>query len=157
MKISLPPLWGQYPKNADEAHALALALDRLDVPASRQWIAQRVVTLLTHYYVIDVHPAAMKAVAKDWTREVSNYPEWAIEAACAWWIGRHNPKRDKKPMPGDISERAEKEIACIALGRMQIDWYKRHGDNPPEFLRRIATMPRPVSEQQARGRAANGH
>lgn len=148
MKTSLPPLLGHYPTSAEEVHALSAVLDRLEVPAEPEWIAQRVVTLLTHYFVVEVHPAAMKSVAKDWIRELKGLPEWAVENACAWWLSRANSKRAKKPMPGDISERAHREIGIITVGRKQIEFFEQYGDTPPAFLRSIA---RPAKDRPDAG------
>lgn len=134
IKTSLPPLRGQYPTSRDEAEATKNAIRELDTPADPRWLAQRVVTLLTHYFITDAHPAALESIAMDWTHELGGYPDWAIEAACKWWLSRHNPKRRYKPMPGDISERAQVEAAIINTGRKQVEFYERYGENPPAFL-----------------------
>lgn len=135
IKTSLPPLLGRYPTSREEADRVAEVLEQIGKPAAPQWIAQRVVKLLTHYFVADVHPEALKGVAADWQRELAGLPEWAIDAACGWWLSRHNPKRRNKPMPGDISERAHKEAAVVDVGRVAIKNYGKYGDNPPAFLK----------------------
>ena len=61
-------------------------------------------------------------------------PGWAIEAACSWWLSRHNPSRRKKPLPGDISERAHLEARIITAGRKQVEWYEKYVDDPPAFI-----------------------
>ena len=135
IKTSLPPLRGQYPTSRDEVERVKAALSDLGQPAPPQWIAQRVVKLLSHYFVADLHPEALKGVAADWQRELSGLPEWAVDAACAWWLSRHNAKRRNKPMPGDISEQAHKEAAIVKIGEKVIENYERYGDSPPAFLK----------------------
>lgn len=109
-------------------------LDDLGKPADPAWIAQRVVMLLSHYFVADLHPAALSGVAADWQRELSGLPDWAVDAACCWWTSRHNTKRRSKPLPGDISEQGHREIAVLKVGQKAIENYDRYGDNPPSFL-----------------------
>lgn len=135
MKTSLPALRGRYPSSKAEADAARRALAPLSRPADPLWIGQRVVTLLYHYFVGDVAPAAIEAMAKDWISELRQFPEWSIEAACAWWLSRDNPKRGKRPLPGDISERAAREAALITCARQMVDLYDRHGDSPPAYLK----------------------
>lgn len=127
---------GQYPANNDEYEATMAAVARLGIPASERWIGQRVVVLLTHYFVANSHPDALEAVANDWIRELRGYPEWAIDAACEWWLSRHNSKRHKKPLPGDISARAHIEAAIVSAARSQCQYFERYGNNPPAFLKR---------------------
>ncbi|MBA86120.1 MAG: hypothetical protein CML69_15510 [Rhodobacteraceae bacterium] len=134
MKDSLPPLRGRYPTSPEQAKAVLSAVEQLDTRPGKDWIAQRIVTLLTHYFVADVHPAAMREVAKDWQAELEGLPGWAIEAACSWWLSRHNPSRRKKPLPGDISERAHLEARIITAGRKQVEWYEKYVDDPPAFI-----------------------
>lgn len=136
MLASLPPFNGRYPMSESEADATEDAASRLSVPADRKWIAQRVVCLLTHYFVADFHPSALENVALDWTAELDGYPEWAIEKACQWWVSKGNKKRGKKPLPGDISERAEVEMAPIKAGKYMVSAFRKYGETPPEFLRK---------------------
>lgn len=135
MKHSLPVLKGLYPTSENELAATKVAVDRLSEKADPAWIAQRVVKLLSHYFVADFHGEAVKAVAKDWLNELREFPDWAIEQACAWWVSRHNEHRRKKPLPGDISERALKKAGFVETGRSLIAAYKKYGNNPPAFLR----------------------
>lgn len=130
----MPPLQGRYPTSAEEAERTAAAIQDLEAPAEPAWIAQRAVTLLSHYFVAEQNIGALKAVAADWQRELKGYPDWAIDAACAWWLSRHNPKRRNKPMPGDISDRANTEAAILTIGRKAVENWKKYGGNPPAFL-----------------------
>ncbi|MDO6458872.1 hypothetical protein Q4494_17455 [Celeribacter halophilus] len=111
------------------------ALEQIGTPANKKWIAQRVAVLLAHYFIVDGHPAVMEAVAADWIRELEGYPEWAIEAACEWWLSRYNPKCHQKPLPGAISSRAHIDSAMISAAKSLCQFFERYGNNPPAFLR----------------------
>lgn len=135
MKTSLPPLRGRYPTSEAEVAQLESVLLRISLRPDAKWLAGRIVTLLSHYYVAEIHPSAMEAIAKDWTKELADLPEWAINDACHWWVSRHNPKRAKRPLPGDISDRAHVEAAIIDIGWKQVSNFKKYGANPPSFLK----------------------
>lgn len=61
----------------------------------------------------------MAAIAEDWQEELAPYPSWAISNAARWWMSADNPDRRRKPLPGDIAERAKRErgIAKLAVSR----------------------------------------
>lgn len=134
MKHALPPLLGRYPASREERDATISAVEKIAQAAQGKWIAQRVVILLDHYFTTQSHPAAMEGVARDWIEELNTYPEWAIEAACRWWISRENPKRRQKPVPGCISAKAHEEMATIRIARRMVDFYDKYGNSPPAFL-----------------------
>lgn len=125
---------GLYPTSQTEADETRRTLERIAKPAPAQWVAQRVVTLLTHYFIAEAHPAALKQIAEDWIDELAEFPEWAIEAACRWWVGRENERRSRKPLPGDISDRAAKFMAPVHAGRAKVAAFERYGNKPPAFL-----------------------
>ena len=135
MRASLPPLQGRYPTSPEEAEATRQAVDVLDRPQDPDWVAQRIFTLLSHYFVADTGAQVHQAIARDWKHELRDYPNWAIDAACKWWLSRHNGKRGKKPMPGDISARAHIEAAMLTAAKQKLQFYEKFGDNPPAFLR----------------------
>lgn len=61
----------------------------------------------------------MAAIAEDWVQELSDYPEWALQKAFRWWIGRENEKRRQKPVPGDISDRAYVEMSIVRAAKIK--------------------------------------
>ena len=61
----------------------------------------------------------MRVIADDWGSELSGYPSWALKKAFAWWIGRDNPKRRQKPLPGDISDRAHVEMSIVRAAKIR--------------------------------------
>ena len=107
----------------------------LGKPADPVFVSTWVITLLHHYYVGELPEVAQDGIARHWLIELAEYPDWAIDAACTWWVSRNNPKRNKKPLPGDISARAHEEMAPIRTAKLQVERYAKFGDNPPEFLK----------------------
>ncbi len=59
----------------------------------------------------------MAAIAEDWNEELKEYPAWAIQSACRWWMSEGNPDRRKKPLPGDIAKRAKFEMGAVKLAK----------------------------------------
>lgn len=127
---------GRYPSSPEEAEEARKLVARYDVPADAAWIAQRVYRFLAaHYFVPDMAEATAETLATDWIRELNGYPDWAIEDALQWWISRANKKRAKKPVPGDISERAQFAAAMMIAAKRQLEFYDQYKDRPPAFLR----------------------
>lgn len=96
-----------------EADQINAAVKRLKVPASRTWIVGRSATLLVQYFVSSIPEEMAKAIGDDWCAELDGYPVWAIQKACRWWMSRDNPKRGRKPISGDIAERAKIEMGVV--------------------------------------------
>lgn len=94
------------------------AIERLSQPAPRHWISGRVVVTLSHYFVAQQEAAIVKAVADDWADILSDYPAWAIANACKWWISRENEHHHRKPLPGDIQDRAHKEMEAVRAAKI---------------------------------------
>jgi len=63
----------------------------------------------------------VQAIADDWASELSEYPEWALQKAFRWWMSRSNEDRRRKPMPGDISERAHFEMSVVRGARLMAE------------------------------------
>lgn len=98
-----------------ERDALERALGLLSTPAPGKWITGRIASLLAQYYQGDISESMMKAIADDWRHELQDYPAWAIAKAVRWWTGRENQDRRKKPLPGDIADRAQKEMGPLLV------------------------------------------
>ena len=67
----------------------------------------------------------MTAIAEDWHEELKRYPGWAIQNACRWWMSVSNGKRRQKPLPGDIAERARKEIGIVRAAEYAVRRFER--------------------------------
>lgn len=107
---------------ADEAEANLTreAISYLGTPAPGKWIAGRVVTLLSHYFVAQQEASIAEAVAEDWCEMLEDYPAWALASACRWWMSRENPRRHSKPLPGDIQDRAHFETAGLRAAEIMV-------------------------------------
>lgn len=99
----------------NEKQKIEATIEKLTVPASKEWIAGRVSTLLDHYFTAPFPDPAMEAVAQDWIKILGDLPPWAIEAACVWWLSQDNPNAHRKPLPGDIAKRAKTEMGIVKL------------------------------------------
>jgi hypothetical protein len=96
-----------------ERDALEEAMNKLYTPAPAKWITGRIASLLAQYFQGDISEGMMKSIADDWYHELKDFPAWSIAKAVRWWIGKDNPDRRKKPMTGDIAERAQKELGPL--------------------------------------------
>lgn len=92
---------------------------KLEVPATAKWISGRAATVLAQYFASPMPDEVMRVIAQDWIDELEDYPAWALKCAFAWWIGKDNPKRRQKPLPGDISERAYSEMAVVRAAKIR--------------------------------------
>lgn len=101
--------------------ATSEAIEYLCKPAPAKWVAGRVATLLASYAQGNrTDEALATAVADDWLALLSDYPAWAIAKACRWWMSMDNPKRGFKPVPGDIQERAHRELEPIRAAKIMV-------------------------------------
>ena len=91
----------------------------------------RVLRMLSHYYVADNIEGALDGVAEDWAWELDGLPAWAVSNAVRWWMSGDNPDRRKKPMPGDISERAKHEMRALTVIDVALKRYERGGNIIP--------------------------
>lgn len=96
------------------------AIAYLSKPAPVEWITGRVVTLLSHYFVAQLEAGQAKAVARDWIETLERYPAWAIAKACRWWLSMENPRKSFKPVPGDIQDRAHRELEGVRAARVMV-------------------------------------
>lgn len=84
-------------------------------------------TTLTHYYVSLIPSEVLQAAARDWCLILKDYPSWAIDLACIWWVGEGNDKRRNKPMPGDIAARARFETGVVRVAEGAVRRFERSG------------------------------
>lgn len=103
-----------------ERDTLEQAMIRLSTPAPKKWITGRIASLLAQYFQGDISDKMMEAIADDWCHELKEFPAWSIAKAVRWWTGRDNPDRRKKPLPGDIAERAQKELGPMFVAKSAI-------------------------------------
>ena len=101
------------------------AVERLSEPVTVKWLMGRVATLQAQYYTTALPEQFQEAIADDWHHELKGYPAWAIANAVRWWMSRHNDKRHRKPMCGDISERAKFEMGIVRLADVAVKTFDR--------------------------------
>lgn len=83
-KTEVPQIWQGEPGNASQ-HA--------------EWIAGRVMTLLSHYFQPDNPAEVQEAAIDDWIDALAPFSQISIDLACKKYI-RDQPRR--RPTPGDI-------------------------------------------------------
>lgn len=115
---SVPVFKLQQPTTEVEMAQAQQIISCLSKPAPRSWIASRVYATLAHYFTPDHEADVVKMIADDWAEILGPYPAWAISNACKWWLGRENEHHHRKPLPGDIQDRAHKEMEAIRAAKV---------------------------------------
>lgn len=95
-------------------------VEALDQKPRREWIAGRVATLLSHFYVSPLGEAQMAAIAADWHDVLSEFPEWAIQQACLDWLSGKEGA-GKKPAPAQIAKAARWHYAVVPYIRQKLE------------------------------------
>jgi hypothetical protein len=111
---------------AKDAERLRTAVARLTVPVDEEWLAGRIATLLSHYFIEDRSEGLARAVADDWIAAVMGDPcppAWAINAGCIAYIGGPNARR--RPMPGEIRDLAFGQMPWLIKAQFRL---KIHDD-----------------------------
>ena len=106
-------------------------LEELRREADSGWLAERIASLMAHYFVPGMDRRIGQAMAVDWMNELDGLPAWSIEAACIWWLGSTNPDIRRKPLPGEISKRARDAMGILRVGDTVLD---RHAKGLPPML-----------------------
>ena len=96
-----------------ERDLLQAAVDKFSKPAPKKWITGRIAALLLQYFQGEISERMMRVIAADWCHEMQEFPAWAIAKSVRWYISRINPDRRRKPLPGDISDIAQRELGPI--------------------------------------------
>lgn len=100
---------------------LSAVLNVASQPAPDHVVGREVVTLLNAYFVSPLPPEQSAAVASIWLEIIGNPPEWALHDACVWWLGPHNMKCAKKPVPGEIAQRVKALMQPLQAAQIAID------------------------------------
>ena len=106
-----------------ERHEIAIAVAGLSKPPRREFVLGRVAALLSQYYAADLPQSMVRIMADDWAEELAEYPEWAITKAVRWWKSEANPERKRKPLEGDISARAKREMSLVRVAERALRKY----------------------------------
>ena len=103
-----------------ERDLLQDAVDKFSKPAPKKWITGRIAALLLQYFQGETSERMMRVIADDWCHEMQEFPAWAIAKSVRWYISRINPDRRRKPLPGDISDIAQRELGPIFAAKSAI-------------------------------------
>mgnify|MGYP003656552509 FL=1 len=103
-----------------ERDVLQDAVDKFSKPAPKKWIIGRIAALLLQYFQGEISEQMMRVIADDWCHEMQEFPAWAIAKSVRWYISRINPDRRRKPLPGDISDIAQRELGPIFAAKSAI-------------------------------------
>ena len=102
------------PETAIAAREALALLDAYLEPAKSADIAGRINSLLSHYFVPDMHGMTTQGIAGDWLDVLARYPFWAVEKACLDWISTEDKRR---PTPAAIKARCERLVGDARLDR----------------------------------------
>lgn len=132
-------LWRDLPTtplaNQIERDVLMTQCAALKTPATPQWIAGRVATMLAQYFTGNLPEQMVEAIADDWNEELKGLPAWAVAMAVRWWMGKENKNRHRKPLPGDIAQRANVEMWRVKVAEVAVSNYDRYGPNLPPYMK----------------------
>ena len=147
MTASWPGLISLPIQTQSAAQTISEQAKALRIPATKQWIAGRVATLLSQYFASSVPVEVMAAIAEDWHEELKAYPSWAIQNACRWWMSAENEKRRQKPIAGDISDRARIELGVVRVAENAVRRF--NPENGPTVVEMNSHAPRVSGEEAA--------
>ena len=105
----------------------------LSKPSPRAWLQGEVAKSLVHYFAGVIPPNFAKSIGADYDAELAEFPAWAIVKARRWWLSRENEYRHRKPLPGDLSDRASQEMSIVRYAGAMVAAFDRNGPpKPPE-------------------------
>jgi len=107
---------------------------------------------LVHYFAGVIPPNFVKSIGADYDAELAEFPAWAIVKARRWWLSRENEYRHRKPLPGDLGERAKLEMGLVRCAEQAVASFDRNG--PPETPEPPRKPLTPEELEQRRVRAA---
>lgn len=99
----------------EDCQAILRTCQALSTPANREWIAGRVATLLSHFYVSSMGASEMRAIAEDWIAALGEFPNWAIQEACAEYLATET----RKPTIAAIRQLTQAKIGAVSLMRVR--------------------------------------
>lgn len=141
-KIRSPEQWAQWLEDSklpllnsdEEAEIMAIAIEGASIPARPDEVAAEAMVIIAQHFVGDQGRYVAMRTSELWLEHLAPYPLWAIKRAVSWWVGKDNPKRDKRAQPGDIAERCEIEVSAIVVGRSRMRWWNQYRGAYPSFL-----------------------
>ncbi len=95
--------------DATKSAALATARQIVATPATSEWIAGRLQTLLSHYFQPGQDTMVSAAAGSDWMNILGKYPQVVIETACDEWMA----SKQHRPTPAHMVEICERHLKRI--------------------------------------------
>ena len=127
MLSSLRQRQGSLIESNAESFELRQLVEALSEPATPVQRGKAIATLLAHYWVNSMPDGVYDEILSDFAVALREFPAWAIADARRWWV-IDNQKRHRRPLPGDLADRARiamKDVyaAQERLKRLQGDDY----------------------------------
>lgn len=110
-----PPVVDEKQRMWIEANALP-QLDAYLAPAKGDDLTGRITVLLSHFFVAKMPAQVWAKLIEDWVRALSEFPMWAIEAACDSWMA----SEERKPTPAAIRRLAVEVVADASEERRKL-------------------------------------
>ena len=118
---------------AEAREVTITTIKSLSKPAPRAWLQGEIAKTLVHYFAGVIPPNFAKSIGADYDVELAEFPAWAIVKARRWWLSRENEYRNRKPLLGDLSERASLEMSLVRYAESMVRAFDRNGPpKPPE-------------------------
>lgn len=121
----LQALPSQQIKTAEELATAISQVTDLTICADTKFIGARAAALLADYPISDQSDQQRLMRAEDWIAELRRFPQWALLRAFRWWTSADNPHRYRRPLEGDIAERAEKEMEPVRIAQKRLAMAER--------------------------------
>lgn len=126
-------------------------MDALTKPAHPAWVGIEVLALMHPYFDKDTPSAVRVRISEKWQTALAEFPEWAIQRACAWWTGADNQDRAKTPKEGDIAARCRVEMNVVNAARLRLNGpvkfaWEQTDDRPPVSTEARERMAAKVAE-----------
>lgn len=126
----------------EDCQAILRTCQTLSTPADREWIAGRVATLLSHFYVSSMGGTEMRAVAEDWISALAQFPRWAIQEACQEYL----VTQERKPTIAAIRTLTQAKMGTVSL--MRVRAMQGPGDDRPWLRTQDRKGPSPADRAE---------
>lgn len=114
----------------------------------REWIAGRILTLLSHYWREDDPSAMDEAIARDWADILEGMPQDAIAKACRRYL-TEEPRR--KPTPGAIYALAREYVprpVIVARSEPEPERERMSAERAAEIMAEVGFRPKKFGDSE---------